>query len=142
MKADEARAIAEGVLTKVGLSHKFDSKPHELSGGQQQRVGIARALALNPQMILFDEPTSALDPEMVSEILGLIKEVACAGVTMVIVTHEMQFACDIANRVVFVDKGEIVEQGTQEEVFGNTKEERTKQFLARFNLYREIEYQI
>jgi ABC-type polar amino acid transport system ATPase subunit len=105
-------------------------------------VGIARALALNPQVILFDEPTSALDPEMVSDILGLIKDVAKSGVTMVIVTHEMQFACEISNRVVFIDKGEIVEEGTQTEVFCKTKEERTKQFLARFNLYREAEYNI
>jgi L-cystine transport system ATP-binding protein len=142
MNQEKARSIAEDVLAKVGLSQKIDGKPHELSGGQQQRVGIARALALNPQVILFDEPTSALDPEMVSDILGLIKDVAKSGVTMVIVTHEMQFACEISNRVVFIDKGEIVEEGTQTEVFCKTKEERTKQFLARFNLYREAEYNI
>ncbi|AEF85700.1 L-cystine import ATP-binding protein TcyN [Treponema primitia ZAS-2] len=136
----EARAIAEDVLVKVGLGDKFNSKPFELSGGQQQRVGIARALALNPEVILFDEPTSALDPEKVDEILDVIKGVIKTGVTMVIVTHEMQFAYDVASRVVFMDKGEIVEEGTQKEIFDNPKEERTRQFLSRFHLAQKPEY--
>jgi L-cystine transport system ATP-binding protein len=133
---DEARAIAEDVLRKVGLSEKFDDKPFELSGGQQQRVGIARALALNPKVILFDEPTSALDPEMVDDILDVIKLVAKTGVTMIVVTHEMQFAYDIANHVVFMDKGYIEEEGTPKQIFDNPRNERTKQFLSRFNLAR------
>jgi L-cystine transport system ATP-binding protein len=133
---EEARAIAEDVLRKVGLSEKFDVKPYELSGGQQQRVGIARALALNPKVILFDEPTSALDPEMVDEILDVIKLVAKTGVTMIIVTHEMQFAYDVANHVVFMDKGYILEEGSPSDIFDNPKNERTKQFLSRFTLTR------
>ncbi|MDR3123381.1 MAG: amino acid ABC transporter ATP-binding protein [Treponema sp.] len=133
---DEARAIAEDVLRKVGLSEKFDNKPFELSGGQQQRVGIARALALNPKVILFDEPTSALDPEMVDDILDVIKLVAKTGVTMIVVTHEMQFAYDIANHVVFMDKGYIEERGTPQEIFDRPRNERTRQFLSRFNLAR------
>jgi L-cystine transport system ATP-binding protein len=140
MRKDEARTIAEDFLRRVCLEDKFDSKPFELSGGQQQRVGIARAMALNPRVILLDEPTSALDPEKVHEILGVIKCVIQTGVTMVIVTHEMQFAYDVATKVVFIDKGKIVEEGTQKEVFDNPKEERTRQFLEHFNLRREIEY--
>jgi L-cystine transport system ATP-binding protein len=133
---DEARSIAEDVLQKVGLSEKFENKPYELSGGQQQRVGIARALALNPKVILFDEPTSALDPEMVDDILDVIKLVAKTGVTMIVVTHEMQFAYDIANHVVFMDKGYIEEEGSPREIFDRPRNERTKQFLSRFNLAR------
>jgi L-cystine transport system ATP-binding protein len=142
MNRDEARAIAENMLEKVGLSSRFDAKPYELSGGQQQRVGIVRALALNPRVILFDEPTSALDPEMVDDVLGIIRNVAESGVTMIIVTHEMQFAYDIATNVVFMDKGVIVEYGAPKEVFNNPKEERTKQFLSRFNISRDIEFYI
>ncbi|MDR0556886.1 MAG: amino acid ABC transporter ATP-binding protein [Treponema sp.] len=104
MSKDDARAVAGNVLVKVGLGDKLDAKPYELSGGQQQRVGIARAIALNPKVILFDEPTSALDPEMVDEILDLIKQVAKEGATMVIVTHEMQFAYEISNRIVFIER--------------------------------------
>jgi L-cystine transport system ATP-binding protein len=138
---DEARAAAEKVLEKMGLADKADCNPSELSGGQQQRVGIARAIALNPRLILFDEPTSALDPEKVDEILDVIKEVIrVTGVTMLIVTHEMQFAYDVATRVIFMDGGEVVEQGTQRDVFDNPREDRTKHFLSRFNLRREVEY--
>jgi L-cystine transport system ATP-binding protein len=142
MKKEDARKIACDILAKVGLAEKYDSRPFEISGGQQQRVGIARALALNPKVILLDEPTSALDPEIVGDILGLIRQVAKSGVTMVIVTHEMQFAYDIATRVVFIDQGEIVEQGPPRELFDKPREERTRQFLARFNVRRDIEYQI
>lgn len=130
---DQAYEIGIHLLTKVGLLEKKDAYPHQLSGGQQQRVGIARALALNPEVILFDEPTSALDPELVGETLEVIKQVAQTGVTMIIVTHEMGFAYDIADRVIFMEDGVIVESGTPEEVFEHTKEERTKQFLARFS---------
>ncbi|MDR2808623.1 MAG: amino acid ABC transporter ATP-binding protein [Spirochaetaceae bacterium] len=142
MKKESARRIAKDYLEQVGLSDKFDSKPFELSGGQQQRVGIARALAISPKVILFDEPTSALDPEKVNEIFDVIKQVAQKGMTMVIVTHEMQFAYDVANRVVFMDEGEIVEEGDPRVVFNNPHEERTRQFLQRFNLARDTEYYI
>jgi len=133
---NKAYQIGLELLEKVGLKDKEDSYPHQLSGGQQQRVGIARALALNPEVILFDEPTSALDPELVGETLDVIKKVAESGVTMVIVTHEMSFAYDIADRIIFMEDGVIVEQGTPKEVFEQTKEERTKQFLARFTYER------
>jgi L-cystine transport system ATP-binding protein len=142
MKRDEARSVAEKFLDRVGLKSRFDARPFELSGGQQQRIGIARALALNPKVLLLDEPTSALDPEMVNDILDVIRDVAKSGVTMIIVTHEMQFAYEAATRVVFIDKGEIVEQGSAQDVFDHTKEERTKQFLQRFNLVRDTEYYI
>lgn len=127
----EATEKGRDLLAKVGLEGKEDHYPHELSGGQQQRVGIARALALNPEVILFDEPTSALDPELVGETLGVIKDVAQSGSTLVIVTHEMQFAYEVADRVIFMENGVIVEQGTPEEVFNNTQEERTQNFLKR-----------
>lgn len=126
-----AREKSINLLKKVGLSEKIDAYPSQLSGGQQQRVGIARALALNPDVILLDEPTSALDPELVGEVLSVIKEIACEGITMIIVTHEMGFARDVANRIVFMDRGVIVEQGNPEDIFVNAKEERTKQFLKR-----------
>jgi L-cystine transport system ATP-binding protein len=129
-----ANEKAVAMLTKMGLDDKHDEYPSRLSGGQQQRVGIARALALDPYVILFDEPTSALDPELVGETLSAIRQVAKEGITMVIVTHEMSFAYEIANKVVFIDQGLIVEAGTPQEVFLNPKDERTKQFLARFNL--------
>lgn len=127
----EARKIASEVLDKVGLSDKYDAYPSQLSGGQQQRVGIARAVALNPEVILFDEPTSALDPELVGETLEIIKKFAKTGITMVVVTHEMSFAQDVATKVVFMDAGVIVEEGTPNEIFTKPKEERTKQFLKR-----------
>jgi L-cystine transport system ATP-binding protein len=128
---NKAKEISIKVLEKVGLSDKHDSYPSQLSGGQQQRVGIARALALNPEVILFDEPTSALDPELVGEVLTVIKKVAKEGITMVVVTHEMSFAYDIASQVIFMEGGVIVEQGTPRDIFTNAKEERTKQFLKR-----------
>ena len=106
-------------------------RPHQLSGGQKQRVAIARALAMQPELLLFDEPTSALDPEMVGEVLSVMKELAKSGLTMVIVTHEMSFAKEVANKVVFMDEGVIVEEGTPEEIFQNPKEQRTQEFLAR-----------
>ncbi|CAG9613150.1 L-cystine import ATP-binding protein TcyC [Bacillus rhizoplanae] len=126
---EKAKEKAEYFLRKVGLGDKMDLYPFQLSGGQQQRVGIARALAMEPQVILFDEPTSALDPELVQEVLKVMRELAQEGMTMVIVTHEMRFAHQIANRVIFMDGGVIVEQGTPEEVLVHPKEERTKRFL-------------
>lgn len=128
---EEARKMAEKALEKVGLKDKMDAYPVQLSGGQQQRVGIARAVVLNPEVILFDEPTSALDPELVGEVLKVIKDVAKEGITMIIVTHEMSFASDVANRVVFMDGGVVVEEGTPKEIFEHPKEERTRQFLDR-----------
>jgi L-cystine transport system ATP-binding protein len=127
----EANSIGRKSLDKVGLSEKYDSYPSELSGGQQQRVGIARAIALNPDIILFDEPTSALDPELVGEVLSVMKTIANEGTTMLVVTHEMSFAKEVANKVIFMDGGTIVEEGTPEEIFSNPKEERTQQFLKR-----------
>lgn len=128
---DEAMKIAEENLEKVGLSSRRSSYPSQLSGGQQQRVGIARALALNPEVILFDEPTSSLDPELVGEVLSVIKKVANEGRTMIIVTHEIAFAAEVADRVVFMDGGVIVEEGKPEEVLENPKQERTRKFLNR-----------
>jgi L-cystine transport system ATP-binding protein len=132
-KADAIQKAKEA-LNWVGLSEKYDSYPSQLSGGQQQRVGIARAVALNPEVILFDEPTSALDPELVGETLEVIKRVAETGITMVVVSHEMQFAKDVASHVVFMEDGYVVEEGTAEDVFSRPKEERTKQFLSRILL--------
>lgn len=117
----------------MGLADKADAYPCQLSGGQQQRVSIARALAMNPDILFFDEPTSALDPELTGEILKVIRELAAEHMTMVVVTHEMKFARDVADQVIFMDGGNIVEQGTASDVFGSTKEERTKAFLSRFN---------
>jgi L-cystine transport system ATP-binding protein len=134
-----ASEIALPLLEKVGLSKKLDSYPAYLSGGQQQRVGIARAMAQSPDVILFDEPTSALDPELIGETLDVIRSVAKTGITMIIVTHEMQFAYEISSKVIFMDEGAIVEQGTPHDVFLYTKEERTKRFLARFNLGNQYE---
>ncbi|HBF40071.1 MAG TPA: amino acid ABC transporter ATP-binding protein [Firmicutes bacterium] len=128
---NEAEAIGRRLLDKVGLTDKYDAYPCRLSGGQQQRVGIARALALNPEVILFDEPTSALDPELVGEVLAVIKKVAREGITMIVVTHELAFAADVANHVVFMDGGIIVEEGTPQQLFFHPKAERTQQFLKR-----------
>jgi len=132
MPREQAIALGMKLLAKVGLAGKEDAYPRRLSGGQQQRVAIARALAMEPEVILFDEPTSALDPELVGEVLATIRGLAEEKRTMVIVTHEMGFARDVANRVVFFDKGVIVEQGEAKALFANPKEERTKQFLSKF----------
>lgn len=129
---EEANHTAIELLNKVGLLDKKDAYPHQLSGGQQQRVAIARALALNPRVILFDEPTSALDPELVQEVLTVIKQIAKEKVTIIIVTHEMQFARDVADKVVFMDEGNIIETSTAHELFTNPKELRTKQFLSKY----------
>lgn len=129
----EAEAIAKENLNKVGMTEQYwKAKPKQLSGGQKQRVAIARALSINPEAILFDEPTSALDPEMVGEVLKTMKELAKTGLTMLIVTHEMEFAKEVSDRVVFMDQGVIAEQGTPQEIFENPIEERTKTFLQRF----------
>ena len=125
----ELRAKSEELLARVGLADKLDYYPHRLSGGQQQRVAIARALALKPEVLFFDEPTSALDPELTGEVLNVIKQLAAEKMTMVIVTHEMSFAEAVSDRVIFMDGGTIVEQGTPQQVFHETQEERTKQFL-------------
>ena len=132
-KADRqtARANAERLLARVGLADKAQAYPDQLSGGQKQRVAIARALAMNPDIMLFDEPTSALDPEMVGEVLEVMKELAREGMTMVIVTHEMGFAREVADRVLFMDGGYILEEGTPEEVLGNPQHPRTKDFLSK-----------
>ena len=127
----EAEAKAYDLLDKVGLRNKADAYPASLSGGQQQRIAIARGLAMDPDVLLFDEPTSALDPEMVGEVLGVMQDLAKSGMTMAIVTHEMGFAREVADRVIFMDGGVIVEQGTPEEVFEQTKEARTKDFLSK-----------
>ncbi|CAM3324199.1 amino acid ABC transporter ATP-binding protein [Brevibacillus invocatus] len=129
VEPQKARAKASAVLAKVGLADKEAHYPAQLSGGQQQRVGIARALAMDPQVMLFDEPTSALDPELVGEVLKVMKELAQEGMTMVVVTHEMSFAKEVADEVIFMDQGVIVEQGTPEQLFRNPREERTRQFL-------------
>ncbi|EGJ49460.1 amino acid ABC transporter ATP-binding protein [Desulfocurvibacter africanus] len=127
---DEAVETARAYLDKVGLSDKVDVWPSQLSGGQKQRVAIARALAMEPEAILFDEPTSALDPELVGEVLAVMKELAAEGMTMVVVTHEMGFAREVADTVYFMDEGVILEQGTPEQVFGQPREDRTRAFLA------------
>ncbi len=129
MSKTDARAKAEQLLNKVGLGDKLDFYPHQLSGGQQQRVGIARALALEPKVMLFDEPTSALDPELVGEVLQVMKDLASEGITMVVVTHEMRFAKDVANEVIFMDQGKIIERSKPSDMFTHPKEERTRQFL-------------
>ncbi|MEC6746380.1 L-cystine ABC transporter ATP-binding protein TcyN [Pseudomonas qingdaonensis] len=129
---EKALALGRALLAKVGLAGKEDAYPRRLSGGQQQRVAIARALAMEPQVILFDEPTSALDPELVGEVLATIRGLAQENRTMIIVTHEMNFARDVANRVIFFDKGVIVEQGEAKALFAAPKEERTRQFLGKF----------
>ena len=129
---DEAKATALKYLKHVGMDSYINAKPHQLSGGQKQRVAIARALALEPEVLLMDEPTSALDPEMVGEVLRVIRDLAKEGFTMVIVTHEMAFARDVSSHVIFIDQGVIAEQGAPAELFGNPKNQRTRDFLSRF----------
>ena len=131
MTPEEASAKAEELLKRVGLPDKADVYPGSLSGGQKQRIAIARAMAMNPDVMLFDEPTSALDPEMVGEVLEIMKELAETGLTMVVVTHEMGFAREVATRVVFIDQGKIQEENTPEEFFQNPKNERLKEFLSK-----------
>ena len=128
---EKAKEEAMAMLKKVGLEDKAEAYPHQLSGGQKQRVAIARSLCMNPDIMLFDEPTSALDPEMVGEVLQVMKDLAAEGMTMAIVTHEMGFAYEVADRVIFMDGGVIVEEGTPQEIFDNTKEDRTKDFLSK-----------
>lgn len=128
---EEAEKKARGLLEKVGLSDKADAYPESLSGGQKQRVAISRALAMNPKVMLFDEPTSALDPELVGEVLSVMKDLAKEGMTMVVVTHEMGFAREVGDRVLFIDEGKIVEEGDPEEIFSNPKSERLKSFLGK-----------
>ena len=129
---EEARETAMFYLQKVGMAPYINAKPRQISGGQKQRVAIARALAMNPEVLLFDEPTSALDPEMVGEVLEVMKNLAQEGMTMLVVTHEMAFARDVSNRVVYMNNGVICEQGTPEELFGNPQRQETKEFLMRF----------
>ena len=131
MTKDEASKKADELLARVGLPDKANAYPDMLSGGQKQRIAIARSLAMNPDVMLFDEPTSALDPEMVGEVLELMKELAQSGMTMVVVTHEMGFAREVANRVFFIDGGGILEEGTPEQIFDHPQEERTKAFLSK-----------
>ncbi|TWH45226.1 amino acid ABC transporter ATP-binding protein [Sporomusa sp. KB1] len=131
MSQAEAKQVALTLLEKVGLSDKADAYPEQLSGGQQQRVAIARALAMKPKVMLFDEPTSALDPEMIKEVLDVMKTLAEEGMTMAVVTHEMGFAREVGDRVIFMDEGRIVEEGLPEDVFLHAKEERTKAFLSK-----------
>jgi len=132
---DKAEKIARELLNRVGIPEQADKYPGQLSGGQQQRVAIARALAMQPKIMLFDEPTSALDPEMIKEVLDVMVELARSGMTMIVVTHEMGFAREVANRIFFFDDGNIVEQNTPEEFFCNPQEERTKRFLSQILTY-------
>ena len=131
MSKEEANDVATQLLHRVGLEEKADAYPSQLSGGQKQRIAIVRALAMNPKVMLFDEPTSALDPEMVGEVLEVMKELAADGMTMVVVTHEMGFAREVGNRVLFMDEGKIVEQGTPAEVFNNPQHPRLQEFLSK-----------
>ena len=131
MKQEEADETALQLLRRVGLEEKADAYPNQLSGGQKQRIAIVRALAMNPEVMLFDEPTSALDPEMVGEVLSVMKELAADGMTMVVVTHEMGFAREVGNRVLFMDDGRILEQGAPSEIFGNPQNPRLKDFLLK-----------
>lgn len=131
LSKEEANRKAEELLARIGLSDKAEAYPAQLSGGQKQRIAIIRALAMNPEVLLFDEPTSALDPEMVGEVLALMKELASTGMSMVVVTHEMGFAREIADRVIFMDGGVIVEEGTPEEIFNHPKNERLQSFLSK-----------
>ncbi|XMB65877.1 amino acid ABC transporter ATP-binding protein [Mycoplasmatota bacterium zrk1] len=129
MKKTEADTISKALLETVGLSDKISAYPHHLSGGQKQRVAIARALAMKPQVLLFDEPTSALDPEMVNEVLTVIKKLTKTGITSIVVTHEMKFAKEVADEIIYMDKGEIIESGNASEFFNNPKSKRAKEFL-------------
>ena len=129
---EEARKVALEYLQKVGMAPYINAKPRQISGGQKQRVAIARALAMDPDILLFDEPTSALDPETVGEVLSVMKDLAVEGMTMLVVTHEMAFARDVSNRVVYMNEGVICEQGTPEEIFGNPQRKETQNFLSRF----------
>ena len=131
MNKSDAEAKAKELLERVGLAEKADTYPNRLSGGQKQRVAIARALAMNPEIMLFDEPTSALDPEMVGEVLEVMKQLADSGMTMVVVTHEMGFAREVSDRVLFMEEGIIYEEGTPEEIFGSPQKPRTKDFLSK-----------
>lgn len=133
MSKDQAEEIGRKALDKVGLSDRYDYYPNQLSGGQQQRVAIARALATNPEIIFFDEPTSALDPELIGEVLAVMKQLAQEGMTMLVVTHEMMFARNVSSKVLFMDDGEVLETATSKEFFENPKEERTKVFLRNIN---------
>ncbi|MCM6880705.1 amino acid ABC transporter ATP-binding protein [Enterococcus italicus] len=137
VKKKEAEQIALDALRQVGLEDKKDMYPIQLSGGQQQRVGIARAMALTPEILLFDEPTSALDPELVGEVLSVMRSLADSGQTMIVVTHEMQFAQEVADKVIFMADGYIIEQGSPDEVFNHPKEDRTKQFLSQVR-FKEV----
>lgn len=131
MTKEEASAKAEELLARIGLADKAEAYPAQLSGGQKQRIAIVRSLAMNPDVILFDEPTSALDPEMVGEVLQVMKELASTGMTMVVVTHEMGFAREVANRVMFINEGVIAEEGTPQEIFSAPKSQRLQEFLSR-----------
>jgi polar amino acid transport system ATP-binding protein len=131
MTKAEAEAKAMQLLQRVGLEEKANAYPNQLSGGQKQRIAIVRALAMNPKVMLFDEPTSALDPEMVGEVLNVMKELAQSGMTMVVVTHEMGFAREVGNRVLFMDEGKLLEEGTPEEIFGSPKHPRLQDFLSK-----------
>ena len=131
VSSEEAEKTARELLARVGLSDKADAYPEQLSGGQQQRVAIARALAMHPKVMLFDEPTSALDPEMVGEVLDVMRSLAREGMTMVVVTHEMGFAREVGDRLLFVDEGRIIEQGAPQEIFEHPQEERTQSFLSK-----------
>ena len=131
-KPEEARATAMRFLEKVGMAPYVNARPRQLSGGMKQRVAIARALAMEPEVLLFDEPTSALDPQMVGEVLSVMRQLAEEGLTMIVVTHEMAFARDVSSHVVFMADGVICEEGTSEEVFGNPQNPRTQEFLSRF----------
>ncbi|GAA0379491.1 amino acid ABC transporter ATP-binding protein [Paenibacillus motobuensis] len=131
MEKNKAEAVGMDLLQTVGLQDKRDAYPSQLSGGQKQRIAIARALAMEPHVMLFDEPTSALDPEMVGEVLDVMKKLADKGMTMVIVTHEMGFAREVGDRIIFMDQGQVLEQGSPQQVFGSPKEPRTKEFLSK-----------
>lgn len=133
MDKTKAASIAREALDKVGMQDRYDYYPSQLSGGQQQRVSIARAIAVNPKVILFDEPTSALDPELIGGVLSVIRRLAESGITMIVVTHEMSFARDVANKVVFMEHGVVVEEGTPEQIFEHARHERTRQFLHHIN---------
>ena len=140
MRKEEARKIALEELSKVGMTAWANHYPKHMSGGQQQRVAIARALAMKPGLLLLDEPTSALDPELVGEVLDVVKDIASKGYTMLLVSHEMNFVRNVSNRVIFLDKGHIVEDGTPREVFEHPKNQRTKEFFAKMNLMNQPDY--